>query len=83
MAKDAVEAAYCFVHQKRRVYEHSTMEWQRDDIEYAIAQYADAMDGGLLAAIARGKPGFLTDHLSFAADLRLAEERLEGLLTIS
>lgn len=80
MTKDAIEQAFCFVHQKRRVYEHSTMEWQKDDIEYAIAQYADGMDGDLLAAIARGKADFLKDHRSFAADLRLAEERLESLM---
>lgn len=77
MTSDAIASAYCFVHQKRRVYDHSTMEWQRDDIEYAIAQYADGMDGALLAAIACGKRDFLKDHRSFATDLQLAEERLE------
>lgn len=80
MTKDAIESAYCFVHQKRRVYDHSTMEWQKDDIEYAIAQYADGMDCALLAAISQGKKDFLKDHRSFASDLQLAEERLECLL---
>lgn len=80
MTTDGIEQAYCFVHQKRRVYEHSTMEWQKDDIEYAIGQYADGMEPDLLAAIAQGKADFLNDHRSFASDLMLAEERLEKLM---
>ena len=40
-SKDSIEAAYCFFHQKWRVYEFSNMEWQKEDIEYAIAQYVD------------------------------------------
>ena len=35
--KNAIETAYSFFHQKERVYAHSNMEWQKDDIEYAIS----------------------------------------------
>ena len=35
ITKDAIETAYSFLHQKRNVYIHSTMDWQKDDIEYA------------------------------------------------
>ena len=41
--RDSIEPACSFLHQKRNVYIHSTLEWQRDDIEYAIACYADEM----------------------------------------
>ena len=75
-----VEAAYCFIHQKRRVYVHSTLDWQRDDIEYAIADYADAMDRDLYGSLAAGKADFLKDHQTFAADLQSAEESLEKML---
>lgn len=42
--KDSVESAYCFFHQKLRVYEYSTSPTQRDDIEYAISQYVERMN---------------------------------------
>ena len=78
--KNSIEAAYCFIHQKRRVYIHSTLDWQRDDIEYAIADYADAMDRGLYRHLAAGRADFLKDHTSFADDLQSAEENLEKML---
>lgn len=78
--KNSIEAAYCFIHQKRRVYIHSTLDWQRDDIEYAIADYADVMDRGLYRHLAAGKADFLKDHTTFADDLQSAEENLEKML---
>ena len=36
ITKDSIETAYSFLHQKRNVYIHSTLDWQKDDIEYAI-----------------------------------------------
>lgn len=77
ISKDSIESAYCFIHQKWRVYKFSTMDWQKDDIEYAIAQYVEGMDRELYAAIANGKHDFLTDHRTFAEDMQTAEERLE------
>lgn len=78
--KDSIEAAYCFIHQKWRVYKFSNLEWQKDDIEYAIASYVEGMDRELYTAIAQGKADFLTDHISFAADMQAAEERLESMM---
>jgi len=43
ITKDGIETAYSFLHQKRNVYIHSTLDWQKDDIEYAIASYVDGM----------------------------------------
>ena len=80
VGRGCIESAYCFVHQKRRIYDHSTMAWQKDDIEYAIASYAESMNSRLYASIANGKRDFLTDHSTFAADLKAAEERLEKML---
>lgn len=80
ISKHSIEEAYCFFHQKWRVYAHSTLAWQRDDIEYAISSYADAMDPALLAVLSGGRDGYLRDHLTFAADLQSAVERLETML---
>jgi len=43
ITKDSIETAYSFLHQKQRIYVHSTLDWQKDDIEIAIASYADEM----------------------------------------
>ena len=43
ITKDSVEAAYCFFHQKYQVYAFSNSEHQKEDIEYAISSYVDAM----------------------------------------
>ena len=36
ITKDSIETAYAFFHQKHRVYIYSNMDWQKDDIEYAL-----------------------------------------------
>ncbi len=77
----SIEAAYCFFHQKLRVYEHSTLDWQRDDIEYAIAAYVDDMNPELYAALGHGNPEFLKDHTVFAAQLAEAVRWLEQSLS--
>ena len=41
IGKDCIETAYSFLHQKERIYAHSTLDWQKDDIEIAIGDYAD------------------------------------------
>ena len=64
ITKDSIETAYSFLHQKRRstsgrllptgrknVYIHSSLDWQKDDIEYAIASYADDMSRELYDAM--------------------------------
>ena len=34
ITKDSIETAYSFLHQKQRIYVHSTLDWQKDDIEF-------------------------------------------------
>lgn len=80
MTRDSIETAYAFLHQKRNVYIHSLLDWQKDDIEYAIATYVDGMSLELYEAIADGRADFLRDHLRFEADITQAVERLEMML---
>ena len=93
ITKDSIETAYSFLHQKRRstsgrllptgrknVYIHSTLDWQKDDIELAISNYVDDMSLELYEAISDGRPDFLRDHKRFGEDITLAVERLEKLL---
>lgn len=77
ITRDSIETAYCFFHQKERVYAHSAMEWQRDDIEYAIASYVSTMNKELYAALAAGREDFLLCHSSFHDDLLHALSQLE------
>lgn len=79
--KDSIEAAYCFFHQKLRIYNHSTIATQKDDIEYSIASYVEGMNQKLYLTIAEGKKDFLTDHTSFADDMRNAVDRLERMMS--
>ena len=62
ITQDTIETAYSFLHQKRNVYIHSVLDWQRDDIEYAIASYVDDMNGELYDSISVGIPDFLITH---------------------
>ena len=62
ITRDSIETAYSFLHQKRNVYIHSSLEWQKDDIEYAIASYVDEMSQELYDAISDGRTDFLRDH---------------------
>ncbi|KJJ87716.1 hypothetical protein M573_104114 [Prevotella intermedia ZT] len=75
--KDSVESAYCFLHQKYRVYEFSNSETQRDDIEFAIASYVNDMNKELYAHLAKGRKEFLCNHTTFAADMQEAINELE------
>lgn len=82
ITRDCVESAYCFIHQKLRVYEFSTNPTQRDDIEYAIAQYVEGMNPSLYQFLAKGRKDFLLDHTRFEADMREAQARLEPLAAV-
>lgn len=42
VSKDSIESAYCFFHQKWRVYSYSNNLRQKDDIEYSIASYVES-----------------------------------------
>lgn len=78
--RDSIETANSFLHQKRNVYNRSALHWQKDDIEYAIASYADGMSPELYNEISGGRPDFLRDHRRFQEDITKAVEQLEGML---
>jgi hypothetical protein len=80
ITKDSIESAYCFFHQKWRVYEFSTMAAQKDDIEYAIASYVEGMSTELYDKLAGGNLHFLKDHPTFVSDMRQAIRSLEALM---
>lgn len=82
ITKESIETAYCFLHQKLRVYQYSTMDWQKDDIEYAIGNYVTDIPQELLQMLSDGKADFLTDHRHFQTDMTQAVERLEKMLGI-
>ena len=80
ITKDSIEQAYCFFHQKWRIYEHTTLNWQKEDIEYAIAQYIDGMNPTLYALLSKGNPHYLLQHSTFALDMPHAVAQLEAML---
>ena len=80
ITKDSIETAYSFLHQKRNVYIHSTLDWQKDDIEYAISSYVDDMSPELYDAISAGRTDFLRDHKRFREDIVSAVQQLEAML---
>ena len=80
ITRDCIESAYCFIHQKLRVFEFSTNPTQRDDIEYAIAQYVEGMNAQLYQFLSQGRKEFLLDHVNFEKDMREAQEKLEGMM---
>ena len=80
ITKDSIETAYSFLHQKRNVYIHSTLDWQKDDIEYAIGSYVDDINLDLYEILSDGRVDFLRDHKRFQEDITLAVEKLENML---
>lgn len=80
ITRDSIETAYSFLHQKRQVYIHSRLDWQRDDIEYAIASYIDDMSLELYDQLSDGRADFLRDHQRFEEDITKAVDRLERML---
>ena len=80
ITKDSIETAYSFLHQKRQVYIHSQLDWQKDDIEYVIASYADDMSQELYEVLSDHKSDFLRDHKRFEKDITEAVKQLESML---
>ena len=78
--KDSIETAYAFLHQKLRVYEHSTLDWQKDDIEMIIGDYADQINPHLLELLSGGRSDYLKDHKKFQDDITHAVAVLESML---
>ncbi|MBQ5403515.1 MAG: hypothetical protein IIU11_03990 [Bacteroidales bacterium] len=77
ITKDSIETAYSFFHQKRNVYIHSKMDWQKDDIEYAISSYVETMSKDLYNKISQGRKDFLLSHSTFEDDITFAVDILE------
>ena len=77
ITKDSIETAYSFLHQKQRIYVHSTLDRQKDDIELAISDYANDMSQELYDVISDGRADFLCDHKRFLEDITKAVEILE------
>ena len=80
ISKDSIESAYCFFHQKWNIYAKSSIDWQKDDIEYAIGDYVDNMINELHALLSKGKTHFPHSHSTFAEELLEAVETLEGMM---
>lgn len=80
MNKDIIEQAYCFLHQKYRVYKFSESESQKDDIEYAICSFVNGMSRELYSLLSDGRPGFLKEHCSFGEDIAGAIEKLSAMM---
>ena len=80
ITKDSIGTAYSFLHQKQRIYIHSALDWQKDDIELAISDYANDMSQELYDAISGGRADFLLDHKRFQEDITKAVEILEKML---
>lgn len=80
ISKDSIESAYCFCHQKWNIYSKSTMDWQKDDIEYAIENYVAGMNSELYEYLSAGDGSFLRDHANFSSDIQRAISLLEKMM---
>lgn len=80
ISRYAIESAYAFFHQKQRIYQYSTLGWQRDDIEYAIEDYVSQMDSELYVLLSGGRMDFLRSHTTFADDIAKAVQILEKMM---
>ena len=67
ITKDSIETAYSFLHQKQRIYIHSTLD-------------CNDMSQELYDAISGGRADFLLDHKRFQEDITKAVEILEKML---
>ncbi len=78
--RESIETAYCFLHQKERVYAHSDMEWQREDIEYAVSSFVDKMNHELYSKLSEERTDFLCSHNTFHEDMLHALGLLEQMM---
>ncbi len=78
--RESIETAYCFLHQKERVYAHSDMEWQREDIEYAVSSFVDKMNPELYSKLSEERTDFLCSHNTFHEDMLRALGLLEQMM---
>lgn len=75
-----MEQAYAFFHQKWKVYEKSTSEWEKDHIEESISSYVNSMSSSLYSLISGGDNSFLREHSSFQEDMAAALSKMENML---
>lgn len=80
ITKDCIESAYCFFHQKWRVYEYSHDERQKEDIEFAISSYVEGMNNELYTLLSEGRTDFLVSSTNFQYDMPLAISRLNSMI---
>lgn len=80
ITRDDIELAYSFFHQKQRIYQYSTLDWQKDDIEYAISSYVETMNPELYRLLSLNRPDYLLNHSTFSADIVEAVAKLEEML---
>ena len=65
------------------MFEYSSLDWQKDDIESAIDSYVTTMPNELYELLADGRNDYLRDHSRFVSDMRSAVEKLETLLQLN
>lgn len=65
------------------MFEYSSLDWQKDDIESAIDSYVTTMPNELYELLADGRNDYLRDHSRFISDMRSAVEKLETLLQLN
>jgi len=78
--KDCIETAYAFFHQKQRIYQYSTLDWQKDDIEFAIDDYTHTMNEELYDQLSGGRTDYLRSHSHFSEDILDAVTKMEGMI---
>lgn len=64
---------------KAQGFEFSTNPTQRDDIEYAIAQYVEGMNPQLYLLLSQGRTEYLLDHVNLKRYAR-GTGKLEGMM---
>ncbi len=80
ISRHSIEEAYSLFHQKWRIYSQSNNERQKDDIEYAIAEYVRSMNPELYARLSGGNGDFLLSHSTFGVDISRAVDDLESMM---
>lgn len=79
--RSSINIAYAFLHQKRQVYLHSTVNRQRDDIEVAVADYINQINPQLYKWLAGGRTDFLQNHECFLDDINQAVAQLDAVIS--
>lgn len=65
ITRHSIETAHAFLHQKSRVYQFSTMEKQKEEIEYAVGCYAEEMNKELYMKMSKGRRRLFAESCFF------------------